>query len=332
MVPPASQSTDCPRLPDWLPVLRREPDAVQVGLDPDTGIVLTGVPHGTEQWLAMLDGRHPPAEIAAGASRLGITSDRAGWMLRMLESAGLLQHHPGADRQRAQVLDHSPIAGPAASDRSTRRFDHDQVRLVGSGVLARAVAENLITAGIGRLYLADIEPGVAGPGSAALQRQLLSEASATRLQIVQHWSKPDHPDPELTVIAADVAEPPRGISESYARCDQRHLAVRPMLGGAVVGPMVHPGRTPCLSCLDHLRRDADPGWPGLLDQLNRRCVPLSPFLAHWAGVTATVQVLTALAGEPVGTVATTIEMTPDTFCARVRRWPMHPACGCAWRD
>lgn len=49
--------------------------------------------------------------------------------------------------------------------------------------------------------------------------------------------------------------------------DRPHLPIAFDAGGASIGPLVAPGRTPCLSCRDLQLADADPAWPRLHAQL-----------------------------------------------------------------
>lgn len=295
-------------LPAWMPVLRRGTDGVQVGLDPDASVVLSGVPDRSQDVLGWLDGTHTIRQVRARAFRLGIDEEHTVWMLRMIEEAGLLRR-----------IDDLPD-----------RIGASRVRLVGSGVLAHAVARNLLTAGVGRLYVADPDGTDAGPAAKTLCRQLSAQSPSWAPHPVRHWSKPEHPPPDLTVIAVDMAEPQRTISDWLTHSGHPHLFVRPLLGGATIGPMVHPGRSPCIGCLDHVRRDADPEWPRLLDQLGRCYMPMTPVLTEWAGVATAVQVLAVLTGQDPVVTGTTLETVPDNLNIRVRQWPMHTSCGCAW--
>ncbi|CAH0132190.1 hypothetical protein SRABI121_00796 [Microbacterium sp. Bi121] len=54
---------------------------------------------------------------------------------------------------------------------------------------------------------------------------------------------------------------------SYLRDDLTHVPVAFEPGATVVGPLIVPGRTPCLSCRDAHERDRDPAWPGMHAQL-----------------------------------------------------------------
>jgi hypothetical protein len=107
-------------------------------------------------------------------------------------------------------------------------------------------------------------------------------------------------------------------------------AVRGEVG--VVGPLVVPGATSCLRCADLHRRDADPRWPALAAQLTA-AEPLpsgATVTCLLTAATAALQVLAYLdgAGAP-GTLDATIELRPPDHAPRLRRWTVHPACGCS---
>ena len=54
----------------------------------------------------------------------------------------------------------------------------------------------------------------------------------------------------------------------WLRRDIPHLPVVFSDSGVQIGPLIEPGITPCLYCLDRYRRDADPAWPA---ESPRRC-------------------------------------------------------------
>ncbi len=297
----AAALPDRPLLPAWVPVLRRSVTELQIGLDPQSGVILAGAPAGLQQVLGLLDGVRTVQQITALALGHGVDADLLGQVLRALQAAGLL----------------APTAPPAARLR---------IRLLGAGVLGRAVAVALADAGVGELILVDADPvdpllyprsGVATDQADALRAYLIGHArgrsadpigARTRVEVARHWTKPEAPPPDLTVIATATAEPDR----------------------AIVGPRVRPGRSPCLGCLDQVRTDADRDWPALLAQLCRRPMPVEPLLAGWAAGTAVTQLLTELNGGAPATLAGTFELTAADTEPRLRQWPMHPICGCAW--
>ena len=65
------------------------------------------------------------------------------------------------------------------------------------------------------------------------------------------------PTPSSTRSAATGSAGPAGA----------HLPVTILEGGGVVGPLVVPGATPCLGCVEQHHTDRDPDWPVLLAQL-----------------------------------------------------------------
>ena len=63
---------------------------------------------------------------------------------------------------------------------------------------------------------------------------------------------------DLTILASEKPAPLRALPGD--RLEQPHLAVSVQQYGYQVGPLVVPGATPCLGCLDRHRGDSDPGW------------------------------------------------------------------------
>jgi hypothetical protein len=161
-------------------------------------------------------------------------------------------------------------------------------------------------------------------------KHVLGGVQDTRVQVINHWSKPDGVVPDLTIVASDRIECDRVLSEGLVRADQPHLFIRVRPGGVLVGPLVLPGRTVCLRCTDLTRRDADPAWPTLLQQLCRSRVPVTPVLASWAASVASTQALSLLGGAHPETCGATLEITAPDYRTRWRSWPLHPGCGCGW--
>lgn len=64
----------------------------------------------------------------------------------------------------------------------------------------------------------------------------------------------------------------------YLRDDLVHLPMAFEAGATTIGPLVVPGRTPCVWCRDAAERDRDPAWPLLQAQLVRRAPARIPLL------------------------------------------------------
>jgi hypothetical protein len=94
-----------PSLPDWVPVLRRGKHDLQVGLDPQAGLILSGAPHGLQEVLGLLDGVRTLDQIAALAADRDVDADLLGQVLRSLDAAGLLRPvRPARERLRIRLL------------------------------------------------------------------------------------------------------------------------------------------------------------------------------------------------------------------------------------
>src|SRR5207249_2867267 len=113
-----------------------------------------------------------------------------------------------------------------------------------------------------------------------------------------------------------------------------HLAASASEAIGIVGPLVLPGRTACLRCLDHVRADSDPSWPLILAQLGtRRPDPPAADAALAAEVAAQAarQVLIAIDRTPVASAAVngTLELVLPGWQWRRRSWRRHPGCLCS---
>lgn len=142
---------------------------------------------------------------------------------------------------------------------------------------------------------------------------------------------------DLVVLADALVTEPRLLRELHAE-QVAHLPVRVRDGTGVVGPLVLPGRTSCLSCADLHRRDRDAAWPALAAQLrdtvahtNRATVLATVALA----LSQVEQVIAAIRGtasdrrlRPPPTLNATLEVDPSTGSIMTRRWTRHPLCDC----
>lgn len=250
----------------------RSPGVLQVGLDAPA-LVVEGVPRGLAEVVPLL--AHPSTVDELTTLLPQLDRRWTAWLVDRLQDAGLLS--PAEATPEPTVL------------------------VVGTGVLAAAVASAVASTGLG----------------------------ATRLDPVGFAALPPRQDgPELVVLAGPNAEPDRAITDGLFRDGRTHLVVRLEPDRAVVGPLVQPGRTPCVRCLDLVRVRLDPAWPHLLAQLCREPVEPDPTLLAWAATTAAIQVRAWLAGGPSDSCGASIELGLPDYRLRYRSWPAHPACGC----
>ena len=118
-----------------------------------------------------------------------------------------------------------------------------------------------------------------------------------------------------------------------------HLPVRVRDGVGVVGPLVVPGVTSCLSCVDLHRTDRDPAWPALAAQLRDviGTADRPAVLATAAFALAQVQhIIAGVRGAadrpsdrpPPAALDTSWEVDVAARVIAARRWARHPLCGC----
>ncbi|MFT4165958.1 MAG: hypothetical protein QM650_12025 [Microlunatus sp.] len=285
------------RLLPQFTLLRRDDREIQLGFDTTDAVVLADPDGSLSALLTVMDGRYRRTDLATIAPQFGVSVPEFDTLLTALTSAGLLE-----------------APGPPMHSRCT-------VRLVGLGPAGTQLGEQLLRAGLGRLLVVDAEhqvPWARWP------------TDRDRVQRTEHWSLPYVDGADLTVIVASCLEVDRAISSTLTQADHPHLIVRPRARGAVVGPLVIPGRTSCLHCGDLARTRTDPAWPRMLAQLCRIDGDWDPLAANWAASEAATQVLGHLAGRPVASAAATLELGPADWQWRRRLWPADPACGCSW--
>lgn len=134
----------------------------------------------------------------------------------------------------------------------------------------------------------------------------------------------------LTLVVHQGAEVRRDRLDPLVRADLPHLLVTAVAGRVRVGPLVVPGVTSCLRCVDEHLTDRDPRHPLVvhhhLDRdLDDRTPPgdLALGLA-WAARDAR----SWLTGGRPTTWSATVELTEEGPVTH--RWTRHPRCGCAW--
>ena len=134
----------------------------------------------------------------------------------------------------------------------------------------------------------------------------------------------------LAVIAATWAvRPARHLP--WLRRDVPHLAIVFDDTGARVGPLVEPGRGPCLRCLDLARRDDDPAWPVIAAQLaGRPAATRTERAAIEVAALAVAVIDDRLAHESVALsdASLTLSRVRPGAPPRRRRHAPHPECGC----
>lgn len=349
-----------PVLKPALQPLWRSGQTLQIGLDPERAVLLDGLDPSLRRLLPLLDGTRDESALLADALARGCDPGAVRRLLDLLAEAGVLEDAadwstaalglPVAARERLApdlaslsllaAASPEPAASSAVATMTRRRSA--AVLVAGAGRIGAAAATLLAAAGVGRVAVQDaapVRPGDLGPAGHLPQDLGIRRDEAVRRRLEASYPEIDHRPlgarrPDAALLAPDTVAQ-AALVESLARDGVPHLYVAVRETAGVVGPLVLPGASACLRCLDLHRTDRDPGWAAVATALAAGRRP--PVLACDGVLAATVaglaalQVLTVLDGAPApATVGGTLEVRlPD---ARVRRrsWRAHPACGCTW--
>ena len=146
---------------------------------------------------------------------------------------------------------------------------------------------------------------------------------------------PAHPRRPSLVVLADSHR--RELPAMLAMKLVPHLAVSASEAIGVVGPLVLPGRSACLRCLDLTRAERDPAWPLILAQLSAQAGADPPgcdtVLATMVAAQAVAQALAFIAqdGQAPAVTNGTLELVLPGWQWRRRTWQPHPRCECRYR-
>ncbi len=327
--------------------LWRDRETLQLGRTEGRAVVLAGLDVAARAVLPLLDGTRDLDEVERAARRAGCPPERTGELLLLLRAAGLVVDAAERWPERLDVAERDRLAPDVASLcqlhagaglAALRRRDRAAVLVLGAGRVGVPLAALLAAAGVGTVDVhdegtarpSDVAVGGLGPDDVGRRR---GEAARRRLRRVSGSLRSGPlPRPDLAVLA------PAGIpDEEQARALHRagvpHLVAEVRESVGVVGPLVLPGRSACLRCLDLTRADLDPDWPALAVQLSTPApgpLPCDGVLAAGVSAQAALQVLALLDGAPTASVDGTLELVLPDWRWRRRSWARHDACPCRW--
>lgn len=345
------------RRPLLLPAIRRlwrDPHRLQLGTDPGRAVILEFTDPRCARLLDLLDGTLTEAGLLRAAGRLGIAAEHAAAMLAELSRTGFVLDahalHPGdlpEPVRRRLTLETAALAlpGPRRLAGTTpaaaiQRRLAAHVLITGTSRLAVPIAATLASAGVGHL-----DPDVTGvtrATDAAPAGLLPSDAHRPRGVAAAEAVRRVAPDVQVVslrparatfAVLVGFAAPAVLTALSYGSRRLAHLAVNVRDGTVVVGPLVRPGSTPCLNCLDLHRIDRDPAWRVVSAQLHTGPEPADPVAAVTvltAAAFAASEVLAHIDGHEPSTLGATVEIAGPGQSSR-RRWTQHPKCGCRRR-
>ncbi|KGM09677.1 ThiF family adenylyltransferase [Cellulomonas bogoriensis] len=318
------------------------PTTVQVGADERWAVRLTDLSADAAGALRSLPRGAEVAALRALLEQEHVDPAEADTIVEHLLAAHLVVGAPDRAQQPDEAV-WSLLSADGAGDRVVGARRLRRVRVVGLGRLGLQVAAGLAGAGVGVVELDDRRPVTredVGTGYTVGDIGLVRALTAARHL---HGLVP-------TVRAVPLNEPGRGC-EAASTCDVvvlvehgapdpvrhqslmaqdvTHLSVVVREASVLVGPMVEPGRTACLHCVDLHRTDMDDHWPLLAAQLVAAPdLPEESVLACSSGALAAAQVLAQIDGRPVHVHDGALEVRLPEVVPRTLSWERHDGCGC----
>jgi hypothetical protein len=316
--------------PDLM-VIERDATTIQIGTERPRRILLVDAPPRAAAVLDRLDGTRSVAETIAENG-----GDPLVWrtLLQALHAADMLvsasRPAPGRPRPTGERAALTHRYGAAAADRMLTARSDAVVVVDGSGPAAPMLASLLATAGIGHVH-----PRAPRQGEPRQRYDRAAKIAPTRPPA--EWrSPPDlrvhRPAPQVrpTVVVLTSGPPPDAArAAELVTLQVPHLPVGITQARILVGPLVLPGRSACLNCLDRYRLEADPGWSTVARRLRDAPVAAAAVPVATAAGLAAEQVLDLVDGlRRPAAVNTTLERRIGQVGMRRRHWRTHPECGC----
>ncbi|GAB3564861.1 TOMM precursor leader peptide-binding protein [Spelaeicoccus albus] len=278
----------------------RSTSSLQIGVG-DVRACLDGLDECDDRLVAALADGIGDGGYYSLAARLGVPRTRAADLVRALDGSGVLvpphrsgSRPPGQSGPVQAALTYGCHSDDLAADRAGRT-----VAVVGPAPVTSVVADGLVAAGVGRVR---VEPDVPR----------------------------DHRD-LCVVVGHDLIHPI--LARDLLRRDQPHLAVVVTETGGSIGPLVVPGSTCCLRCVELYRRDTQPWWPVIASQLpgSFERAPVDAAVADALASMAALHAMTFLDGfaRPASYSATVALSIVDGTTSTTPLLP-YPECGCTW--
>ena len=342
------------RINPGLHVLALSASARQFGLGPEA-LVLRGLRESDLAFLTALREGFPDGMEAAEGQRHHVPSQRARALTQALapvllpfpDTAGPAEPAVPALRLERLSRDSDRLSAAYGINGAVilRRRSRCTVEVSGLGRIGSLLAQALAGAGVGTLVLSDpglVLPSDIGPGhpmtdqgmrrAQAVKRHIYRLDPTVHVLLGSDTSGPRQAHLDLAVRVG--TPPPAGREGDAPATDCPHLAVTVQETGVDVGPLVVPGVTPCLECLDRQLADGNSTWNTAADALGRRQVEAAPAGEETSGAVAAAgvaagQVLAFLDGvvQPATWSAVLVLRAADGYVGP-KKLSFHPDCGC----
>ncbi|MGQ0482585.1 MAG: TOMM precursor leader peptide-binding protein [Pseudonocardia sp.] len=295
------------------PVLHRSGSSLQFGVGPGGAVEISGLDVGLRRLLLDWHGARRVEEVLQSAVGHGLDPGTVRSVLAELWAAGALVDGADADRVAAARAEASVLVS-------------------GAGPVTAAVATTIAASGVGRLAVSTsgavraADVGALGAADSGRPR-LAAVVDAVRRVAPDVRCETRAPRGRVDLVVLTGGWLPSPVS------DAPHLSTRLVDGLGMVGPLVLPGRSACLRCIDLHHAEHDPHWPTVAADLAGRVGSASPATTAATAALAADQALAAVdallgngGAPPTLDAVLHLDTRRGTLCRRP--WPPHPRCGC----
>ncbi|CAN5420952.1 cyclodehydratase [soil metagenome] len=169
---------------------------------------------------------------------------------------------------------------------------------------------------------------ITGVGTFVLQLASALGHHGVEVLIAAHAEDFSQSTPDLAVAVGHYVVHPE-LRGYWLRRDVPHLPVVFADSAVTIGPLIEPGRGPCLVCVELHRRDDDPAWPAVATQLMGRRGSFDHAVLVSEAVGAVGRAVLARLGAGDASGGASVRIDAATGARQSRQWEQHPECGCA---
>ncbi|MEO7125771.1 MAG: hypothetical protein ABI382_03170 [Nakamurella sp.] len=311
-----------------LVVFRRNDTTIQIGTEAPRRVLIANVPPHASSVLRHL---HDTSSLSDAIAILGGDPERWKALFCLLADEGLLEpsaiseiYPPHLTGERLTLIHRF---GRLSADRALAARADAIVVIEGSGLVADLMGGLLEAAGIGRIHQS-AQPGATGPKEPPTARRLPHTDLAGRPTLQVRYRPPaSQTRPNITVLAGPRLPTPGRVAALITQVVP-HLPIQVTSSRLIVGPLVLPGLSTCINCIDRHRLDLDPDWHTVAAAAQPSPQPSTP-LAQSAASLAAGQVLDLIdALRKPASVNATLEQLAGSIYPRRRAWSRHDECRC----
>ena len=275
------------RINKAIPAIWRDPSTLQIGLDGNR-VILEELSLAQQQIVAALysgvvDGQQKTLDDSVRAEQ-GETNSLINRLKPLLETSSKEAKHFGPWQQLvfaelARVsLDYQVNPEMVLAERWQRVVHIDQLDRTGliitKALLASGVGtvvthdtDVVISSDLGELGFANEALGKSRFQQLKLELEKLGLIQTEKHRLLDLSNRPSKAlKISFAVISSQLAIRPKTYSRWLNR-DVNHLAITYELNELSISPVIIPGQTPCLNCMQESKVDSDDAWPVIASQL-----------------------------------------------------------------